>query len=128
MTANGTTDDFDLREPECARVAADHPMLAGHFPDQPIVPGAWLLAWVVTAARRALTSQSKPATRTITAVRRVKFRKPLRPEQPFECTLSTPKRASGLESDDVETMRFVVTSNAAVVAEGSLQLKPSARD
>jgi len=85
-------------------VAADHPMLAGHFPGHPIVPGAWLLAWVVAAAADR---------RPVCGVKRVKFLRPLAPEQVFECALR--------ESDD--TMRFTVTSGGEVIASGSLQLQ-----
>lgn len=88
-------------------VAADHPMLAGHFPGHPIVPGAWLLAWVVAAAE-----ERKP----VSGVKRVKFLRPLAPEQVFECALR--------ESDD--TMRFTVTSGVEVIATGSLQLQAKA--
>lgn len=85
-------------------VAADHPMLAGHFPGNPIVPGAWLLAWVVAAVAER---------RTVKGVKRVKFLRPLAPEQLFECALR--------ESDD--TMRFTLTSGGEVIAAGSLQLQ-----
>ena len=85
-------------------VGVDHPMLAGHFPGHPIVPGAWLLAWVVTAAAER---------RTVCGVRRVKFLRPLVPQQTFECALR--------ERDD--TMRFTLTSDGVVIAEGSLQLQ-----
>lgn len=88
-------------------VASDHPMLAGHFPGRPIVPGAWLLAWVVAAAGR---------TRAIAGVKRAKFLRPLLPDQAFECAL---------KSGD-ETMRFTLTSGGSVIAEGSLQLQPTA--
>ncbi len=86
-------------------IAPDHPMLAGHFPGHPIVPGAWLLAWVVAAAH---------AQRAVRGVKRIKFLRPLAPAQPFECAL----RESG------DTMRFTLTSDGAVIADGSLQLAP----
>ena len=85
-------------------VAANHPMLAGHFPGHPIVPGAWLLAWVVAAAE---------SRRTVAGVKRVKFLRPLAPDQMFECTLQ--------ESD--VTMRFTVTSAGELIAAGSLRLQ-----
>ena len=35
---------------EVPALAAGHPLFAGHFPGQPIIPGAWLLDQVVHAA------------------------------------------------------------------------------
>lgn len=61
----------------CARIAADHPSLAGHFPDDPIVPGVVLLEEVV----RAFTAWH-PDHRPM-GIAQVKFLAPLRPEQLF---------------------------------------------
>ena len=99
--------------PERGIVTVDHPMLAGHFPGHPIVPGAWLLAWVVAAAARRLSSTGE--SRSIAAIKRVKFLRPLAPGSPFECTLDPAGRN--------DTMRFAVTSNNGVIAEGSLLLQ-----
>jgi 3-hydroxyacyl-[acyl-carrier-protein] dehydratase len=98
---------------ERGSVRADHPMLAGHFPGNPVVPGAWLLAWAVAAAERHLGATD---ARTVTGVKRVKFARPLAPGQVFECEFKT----------SADTLRFALTSNAAVVAEGALYLQ--ARD
>ncbi|MEP6608066.1 MAG: hypothetical protein ABJA83_05245 [Burkholderiaceae bacterium] len=98
-------------------VDGQHPMLAGHFPGHPIVPGAWLLAWIVAAATRRLAGAA-----TVGAVKRVKFLRPLPPDQSFDCALDVRART---ESGDgsCDTMRFVVTSAGATIAEGSLQLR-----
>jgi 3-hydroxyacyl-[acyl-carrier-protein] dehydratase len=95
---------------ERGSVSADHPMLAGHFPGHPIVPGAWLLAWALAAAERYLAATD---ARTVTGVKRVKFARPLAPNQPFECAFTA----------GADTLRFTLTSDAAVVAEGSLYLQ-----
>jgi 3-hydroxymyristoyl/3-hydroxydecanoyl-(acyl carrier protein) dehydratase len=108
--------------PERCVVRADHPMLAGHFPGHPIVPGAWLLAWVVAAARRRLPAEGE--ARAITAVKRVKFLRPLAPDQTFECALKRPVQAVGAEVRGNDTVRFKVTSGSTLIAEGSLQLQP----
>ena len=104
------TNEWVAASPERGVVNADHPMLAGHFPGHPIIPGAWLLAWVVAAAARRLEGEA----RTIEAVKRVKFLRPLAPEHAFECTLNAGR---------ADVVRFSVTSGDAVIAEGSLQLQ-----
>lgn len=103
-------------------VRSDHPMLAGHFPGYPIVPGAWLLAWVVAVATRRLALHSAagelPACR-ISGINRVKFLRPLAPDQSFDCALGTRVTASGADA----TMRFKLSSGDLTIAEGSLQLQ-----
>lgn len=107
------TDDEHSANPERGIVNVDHPMLAGHFPGHPIVPGAWLLAWVLAAAMRRLLATGE--SRSIAAIKRVKFLRPLAPDCAFECTLDPASRN--------DTMRFAVTSGGGVIAEGSLQLQ-----
>ena len=103
---------------EHGRVRPDHPMLAGHFPGHPIVPGAWLLAWVVAAATRRLAAGDE--SRSVLSIKRVKFLQPLAPDQPFECTLNPRAAADGSRANGSETMRFAVNSDGSLVAEGSL--------
>jgi 3-hydroxymyristoyl/3-hydroxydecanoyl-(acyl carrier protein) dehydratase len=106
--------------PERGTVAADHPMLAGHFPGRPIVPGAWLLAWVVAAATRRL--QAEGEARAVAGVKRVKFLRPLAPNQTFECELKMGGQAAATDARTQDTVRFTVTSGGIGIAEGSLQL------
>lgn len=89
-------------------------MLAGHFPGHPIVPGAWLLSWVMADATRHLASAGD--ARAITGVKRVKFLRPLGPSESFECELSTGS----------DTVRFTLKCAAGVIATGILQLQPQA--
>lgn len=107
------THDAPSANPERGIVTVDHPMLAGHFPGHPIVPGAWLLAWVVAAAGRRLLATGE--SRSIAAIKRVKFLRPLAPGCAFECALNPASRN--------DTMRFAVTSAGGVIAEGSLLLQ-----
>ena len=98
-------------------VPADHPMLPGHFPGHPIVPGAWLLAWIVAHAGRRLVLDG--GTRIVAGVKRAKFLRPLLPDQAFECVFKPGATSAG---DGADTMRFTITSAGARIAEGTLQL------
>jgi 3-hydroxymyristoyl/3-hydroxydecanoyl-(acyl carrier protein) dehydratase len=62
-------------------VAADHPMLPGHFPGDPIVPGAWLLSQVLIDAAEWLARTAPGAV--VAGVRSVKFLQPVRPGQAY---------------------------------------------
>lgn len=91
-------------------VAADHPMLPGHFPGDPIVPGAWLLSQVLIDAADWLASTT-PGAR-IAAVRSAKFLQPVRPGQAFTIDF-----AAG-----TGTLKFTVTLAGARCASGVLEL------
>ncbi len=65
---------------------ADHPALDGHFPDDPMVPGAVLLDEAARLAR------DRGAGR-VTGVRTAKFKTPLRPGT--DCTLRLESRDDG---------------------------------
>ena len=58
-------------------IAADHPCLAGYFPDNPIVPGVVILEEVAQAFEAWRPNEQ------LMGVSVVKFLAPLRPEQPF---------------------------------------------
>ncbi len=62
--------------PSIFRVPNSHPCLAGHFPDQPIVPGVLLLEHVQSAAECWLGHEF-----TSTRWAQIKFMRPLLPEQ-----------------------------------------------
>jgi 3-hydroxymyristoyl/3-hydroxydecanoyl-(acyl carrier protein) dehydratase len=57
------------------RIPTDHPVLAGHFPGDPVVPGTMILDAVLEAVSSML-----PGHR-LASVRRAKFLLPLRPGQ-----------------------------------------------
>ena len=62
------------------RIALDHPACAGHFPGNPIVPGAWLLAEVVREIQAALAPEPAAAV----TVKSAKFFRPVRPGDQVE--------------------------------------------
>jgi 3-hydroxyacyl-[acyl-carrier-protein] dehydratase len=64
------------------RIAADHPSLPGHFPQQPVVPGVLLLDHVAAALQRWRGLQ-------IAQLVQVKFMQPLLPDQSAELLLQT---------------------------------------
>lgn len=96
------------------QVAVDHPMLPGHFPGDPIVPGAWLLSQVLIDAADWLAA-STPGAR-VAAVRSVKFLQPVRPGQAFTIDFAA---GSG-------TLKFTVTLDTARCASGVLELTDAA--
>ncbi|PIE83417.1 MAG: hydroxymyristoyl-ACP dehydratase [Candidatus Contendobacter odensis] len=67
-------------------IAAHHPCLAGHFPDQPIVPGTLILEKIV----QAFTDQQPDMHPT--GIPMVKFLTPLRPEQTFIIHFAKPEQ------------------------------------
>lgn len=90
-------------------IAPDHPTAPGHFPGNPIIPGAWLLAAVV----REVAAGEGWAGSGI-SIKMVKFLKPVRPGDTleveyelvssggvkFDCLLDGVKVMSGVVSAD----------------------------
>jgi 3-hydroxyacyl-[acyl-carrier-protein] dehydratase len=85
------------------RIAPDHPAFAGHFPGNPILPGAWLLAEVV----REITAAAGAAAPC--SIKSAKFFRPVRPgdsveieytqslqEVRFQCTVAGAKVMAGV--------------------------------
>lgn len=64
------------------RIAADHPSFAGHFPGQPVLPGALLLAEVLEALREAAVPIGDACT-----LRTAKFLWPVRPDDELRIEL-----------------------------------------
>jgi len=93
-------------------IAANHPALAGHFPGDPIVPGALILCEVLRAARQAMGGDFVPA-----AIPLARFHAPLRPSEPFVCTI---------ERLDAATFRYQLKREATLIASGTMQATPRA--
>jgi 3-hydroxymyristoyl/3-hydroxydecanoyl-(acyl carrier protein) dehydratase len=93
------------RAPLC--IPADHPSLPGHFPGQPVVPGAVLLAQVAALAGRG--------ARRVSGFGAVKFVSPLLPEQAAEILLTARDDAS---------LAFEIVAGTRRIASGALRLAP----
>ncbi|MDQ5911649.1 MAG: 3-hydroxyacyl-[acyl-carrier-protein] dehydratase [Pseudomonadota bacterium] len=91
-------------------IPADHPSLAGHFPDNPIVPGVVLLDEVIQAL-----SDWRPDAQAV-GMPVVKFLAPLRPEQPFSV---------GLVETGPGRVRFeCIREGGQLLARGQIALRP----
>src|SRR4026208_2205487 len=96
---------FELRR----SITPDHPSLPGHFPDAPLVPGVLILDDVLAA----LHDWQKDGQ--LTKIRTVKFRQPLKPEQPFTICLST-------SNDDACRLDFSCRAEGHLIVEGQLEV------
>lgn len=99
-----------IKHPLC--IDADHPSLAGHFPNNPVVPGVVILDAVVAAAIAAVGTGH-----ALRRLPQVKFVQPLLPGQPaiIEITI-------GSEAADGARVRFRVTRDDCLIASGDLLL------
>lgn len=91
-------------------IAPDHPAMAGHFPGNPVVPGA---LWLEAVQREAQTRWNLPAGAS--DWQRVRFLRPVAPGVPASLYLSGDGRA----------FRFrIETGDGELVASGSFRHEP----
>ena len=90
-------------------VAEQHPCTRGHFPGQPLVPGAYLLARI-----EELILESLPEYRLV-SLRKVKFLKPLQPGTKAYLSYSV---------DDEGKARFSISDDSDKIMEGSGSVVP----
>jgi 3-hydroxymyristoyl/3-hydroxydecanoyl-(acyl carrier protein) dehydratase len=88
-------------------IAASHPVLPGHFPGDPIVPGVVLLERVAAAARRAFGAD-------VAGLPQVKFLRPLRPLEAAELRIER----SGAGA------KFSIHRGRETIATGTLEFSP----
>lgn len=89
------------------RVASDHPALAGHFPDHPIVPGALLLDEVLHAI---------DATDTSWQIANLKFHRIVRPGEALRLECS--EQPGG-------ALRIELRADDALIMSGLLERRPA---
>jgi 3-hydroxymyristoyl/3-hydroxydecanoyl-(acyl carrier protein) dehydratase len=93
-------------------IGDDHPALAGHFPDYPVVPGVVLLNEVLDTLRRG-----SAASLVVTGLPRVKFSSPLRPGEVV--TIRVAEEGAGRAT-------FSCQVDARLVASGAIEFTPGA--
>ncbi len=84
-------------------VAEQHPSTRGHFPGQPLVPGAYLVARIEELILEDLSGYR------LASLRKVKFLKPLLPGVSARLSYSI----------DDDKVRFSISDEAGKVLEGS---------
>jgi 3-hydroxyacyl-[acyl-carrier-protein] dehydratase len=89
------------------QIPADHPSLAGHFPDAPIVPGVVVLDEIVAAL-----VEWREGCRLI-GIPLVKFLAPIKPGQLFTIAFDAPENAQ---------IDFCCRVEGRVVVEGRLEI------
>ena len=87
-------------------------MFAGHFPGNPIAPGAYLLAVVERKANDWLRAQGSGTQ--IAGVSAVKFLRPLRPDEVCEIAFAAPT---------ADALRFRLQVGGAPCATGTFTLQ-----
>ena len=104
--------------------AADDPIFAGHFPDNPLVPGVILTEALAQTAGIAAASGCPEDSRPLfllSAIRSMKFFRPVRPGEQVDL------RAERLaQVDDLVQFRVDASVNGVRVAEGQLVLSVAA--
>ena len=108
MIVMGVRDEMSFEI--CRVIRGDHPSLAGHFPGEPIVPGVVILDEVFAA----LAGWRKYCH--LTGIRAVKFVLPLKPEEPFNISLSAVK-------DGETEVDFCCRVGGRMVVEGRVEIR-----
>ena len=89
---------------------AEHPCYEGHFPGNPIVPGALLLQWISELASEAFKLR-------ISGVKQMKFLAPVRPND--RCVIEFNLQKAGSDCNDA-VIKICCLRDSAVVCKGTL--------
>jgi 3-hydroxymyristoyl/3-hydroxydecanoyl-(acyl carrier protein) dehydratase len=94
------------------------PWFDGHFPDQPILPGIAMIAMAFDVARHK--EAQKGINIRLISVKRVRFKKPVRPDEPFTLVLSREQKELGI------SYHFIILLNEEAVCTGMLTVEQHA--
>jgi 3-hydroxymyristoyl/3-hydroxydecanoyl-(acyl carrier protein) dehydratase len=95
-------------------IGADHPSLAGHFPDHPVVPGVVMLGEIMNAIRELAQENIE-----FVGMPSAKFISPLNPGEPLTIRL---------DQQGDSAMEFTCTTGARLIASGCLRYRIVAND
>jgi 3-hydroxyacyl-[acyl-carrier-protein] dehydratase len=99
-----------------AYIGAASPWFSGHFPDEPILPGIAILSMVSEVIRQVASERGGEIR--ISAIRRVRFRIPVRPDNSLSISLSS------TDGDDHHSYHFKVTINGDTACTGIIDAEP----
>ncbi|MHB8771777.1 MAG: 3-hydroxyacyl-ACP dehydratase FabZ family protein [Syntrophales bacterium] len=99
-----------------AAVARDSPWYAGHFPGNPILPGIAILALVKEAILSAELREGRRVA--ITAIGRVRFRLPVKPDDRMTFAITREERSGGT------AYHFSVNLNGEAACTGTFTGRP----
>jgi 3-hydroxyacyl-[acyl-carrier-protein] dehydratase len=96
-------------------IGVDHPSLAGHFPDYPVVPGVVVLGEIMNAFRKI----TKEKNMQFVGVPSVKFISPLTPGEFLRINI---------EQQGNDAIEFTCTTETRLIANGCLLYRILAED
>lgn len=97
------------------KIEPDSSWFSGHFPDEPILPGIALLAMAAEVVKRRAAEEKKKIT--VTGIKRVRFRIPVRPGALLSISVSPPDGPGG------GFCPFKIIVNGETACSGSLGVK-----
>ena len=99
-----------------ACAATGSPWFSGHFPNDPILPGIAILSMVKDAITQHESEKGRKIR--ITGIRRVRFRLPVRPDEPLTISLPLSHQENNL------SYHFMVTVNGKTACTGVVAAEP----